>query len=141
MKKLLLSITLLLGVAVIYAQDIISLTNGDTIKGQVAEVGLNEIRYYKTTNLQGPVYVTAKSEVKQVTYANGSSDVFAVVPQQQNIVVVQQPSQQTVIISEPVARRRNFWNSRIISPVISTHFDIGRHSRGYRSGHHYRGHH
>ncbi len=144
MKQLLVFMALLLSAAIMYAQDIITLNNGQTINAQVAEVGINEVKYYKSANLQGPVYVAAKSEVRQITYANGSKDVFAITQQQPTTVIVQQPAPQTVIVRQQ-SRRRNNWNSGWFYPVVSAHIDLGRHgggyNRGYGGGHHGRRHH
>ena len=142
MKKLFVFMFMLFTASTIFAQDVITLSNGETINGQVAEVGINEVKYYKSSNLQGPVYIAAKSEVRQIIYANGSKDVFAG-SQQNTTVIVQQPASQTVIVRQQ-SRRRNNWNSGWFYPVVSAHIDLGRHGggyyRSYGGGHHGRHH-
>lgn len=122
------------------AQDVITLKTGTTINGKVAEVGINEIKYYKAENLQGPVYVTSKADVAQIAYANGAKDIFpntgtqqaTVVQQSPNVVVVpQQP--QTVYVERPYRRP---WTSYVY-PIITPHIDLGHHvSIGHGGGHH-----
>ena len=132
---------LMLSASMLYAQDIITLKTGETINGKVSEVGINEVKYYKSSNLQGPLYVAAKTEVSQIVYENGSKDVFA--SQTPNTVVVQQAVPQTVIIEQSY-RRRNFWNSGLwLYPIVSTHIDLGYHGGFYYGGHHggHHGHH
>lgn len=53
------------------AQDIIR-TNKDTIQAKVIEIGLDEIKFLYFNNLDGPVYVIAKSDVIEITYKNGT---------------------------------------------------------------------
>ena len=73
---------MLLSASMLNAQDIITLRSGETINGKIAEVGTTEIRYYKADNADGPVYVTNKSDVVQIVYANGAKDVFNTQPSQ-----------------------------------------------------------
>lgn len=136
MKQLFVFMTMLLSASMLCAQDIITLRTGETIKGKVSEVGINEVKYYKSSNLQGPVYVAAKSDVTQIVYQNGSTDVFDA--QQPTTVIVQQPVPQTVIVEQPY-RRRTIWNSGRRYPIVSTHIDLGQHG-GHYSSHHRRHH-
>lgn len=58
MKKillLLLSFVISSGVK-IFADDLIILRNGDVVNGVVVEVLTNEIKYKKSSNLEGPLY-------------------------------------------------------------------------------------
>lgn len=135
MKQLFAFMVMLFSVSTLFAQDIITLRTGETINGKVSEVGINEVKYYKSSNLQGPVYVAAKSDISQVVYANGSKDVFAT-NQQNSTVIVQQQASQTVMVRQPV-QRRNFWNSGWWYPIVSTHIDLGRHGGGHYGRRHH----
>ncbi|MBX9890761.1 MAG: hypothetical protein K2Y12_00425 [Chitinophagaceae bacterium] len=137
MKQLFAFIVMLLSASFVNAQDIISLRSGETINGKVAEVGTTEIRYYKSSNINGPVYVVTKTDISQIVYENGSKDIFTAA-QQPATVIVQQPVPQTVYVEQPV-RRRNFWNSGFWYPVVTTHIDLGHHG-GFYGGHHRRHH-
>lgn len=138
MKQLFAFTVMLLSASFLFAQDIITLRTGETINGKVAEVSTSEVRYYKSSNINGPVYVATKADISQILYENGSKDVFAATTQQPATVIMQQSAPQTVYIENPV-RRRNFWNSGWWYPVVSTHIDLGHHG-GYYGGH-YGGHH
>ena len=74
------------------AQDIITLRNGTEITAKVLEVNINDVRYKKFTNLEGPVYTEAKRNIQMIEYANGEKDEFTL-PQAQ----VQQPQRQVVL--------------------------------------------
>lgn len=136
MKQLFAFIMMLLSASFVYAQDIITLRTGETINAKVSEVGINEVKYLKSANINGPVYVAAKAAINSIVYENGTKDVFNATTQQPATVIVQQP--QTVYEEQPV-RRRNFWNSGLWYPVVSTHIDFGHHGGYYYGGHH-RGH-
>lgn len=138
MKQIFVIMTMLLSASVLYAQDIITLRTGETINGKVSEVGITEVKYYKSSNLQGPVYVAAKTEVSQIVYQNGSTDVFATI-QQPTTVIVQQPAQRTVIVEQPYPsyRRRTIWNSGIRYPIIAAHIDLGHHYSSHHRGRHH----
>lgn len=133
MKQLFVFTMMLLSASFVYAQDIITLRTGETINAKVSEVGINEVRYFKSSNINGPVYVAAKAEISQIVYENGNKDVFNATAQQPTTVIVQQP--QTVYVEQPV-RRRNFWNSGCGYPVTVSHIDLGHHGGYYYGGHH-----
>lgn len=132
MKRLFAFLVMLLSASMLYAQDTITLKNGETINGKVAEVGVNEIRYYKSDNPDGPVYVTNKFDVIQVVFANGNKDVFTT------------QATKPVKPTRAYARggRRNFYRPYVYSLIIP-HIDFGHHEffGGHHGGGHYGGHH
>ncbi|WP_162944821.1 hypothetical protein [Flavisolibacter nicotianae] len=141
MKQFICLLVLVGFVSAMKAQDVITLKTGEIINGKVSEVGINEIKYYKATNLTGPEYVTGKTNVAQVQYANGTKDVFGATVSNQpanNVVVVPQTTPQTVIIEQPV-RQYRYYNP---FPIVIPHIDLGHHvDIGFRSyGHHGRHH-
>ena len=72
--------TILLVVAttnILQAQDTIYTKNGTTIPAKVFEVTQHEVRYQKSSNLEGPVYTIDKNNVSLIEYKNGTKDVFA----------------------------------------------------------------
>ncbi|MBS4043686.1 MAG: hypothetical protein KGZ59_07700 [Chitinophagaceae bacterium] len=127
MKQLLAFVVMLLSASVLYAQDIITLRTGETISGRISEVGIYEIRYYKSDNPDGPVYVTSKADVAEIVYANGKKDVF-------------KTQAQPVTQTRKYGRRsgRNFYRPYLY-PIITPHIDLGHH--GFFGGHHGGGHH
>ena len=77
MKRIVLLFALLFaGCAWASAQDVITTKKGEDIKAKVVEVGLDEIRYLKEENLDGPTYVMRRSDILLIRYANGEKDVF-----------------------------------------------------------------
>lgn len=144
MKTIILSAAFLFAATTVNAQDVITLKSGITINGKVSEVGINEIKYYKAENLQGPVYVTGKADVAQIAYSNGAKDVFAsggmqqATPQQSpNVIVVPQQAPQTVIVERSYRRP---WTS-CVYPFFTPHIDLGHINFGGHGGRHGGGHH
>ena len=60
----------------LFAQDVITLKNGDDIKAIVQEVGIDDVKYKKFDNPSGPNYTLKKAEIFMIRYENGSKDVF-----------------------------------------------------------------
>ena len=136
MKKLLIIACFLFIMNIVNAQDIITLKSGETISAKVSEIGINEIKYYKVANLQGPVYVTSKAEIFQITYANGAKDVFVVNDIQQSLNTAGVPQN----TPQPVIGERRYRRRAYMAPIFIPHIDLGHHfSFGHHSGHH--GHH
>lgn len=61
----------------VYAQDVMTLQNGDDIKAKVLEIGISEITYKKWENLEGPSYHINKTDVFRITYKNGTKEVIS----------------------------------------------------------------
>ena len=94
MKKLILSTLVLFSLlAPVRAQDLIITKDFKEIKGKIIEVTSNEIKYKKSNNLDGPTYITNKSEILVVRYQNGESEVFNDIP---NSLETEQIQQQPV---------------------------------------------
>ncbi|MDR2913701.1 MAG: hypothetical protein LBV74_02515 [Tannerella sp.] len=66
----------LAGSTTIFAQDIIFRNNGAEIQAIVREVGVDEVKYKKFNNQNGPIYRLRKSEISMIEYEDGSRDVF-----------------------------------------------------------------
>ena len=58
------------------AQDVILKRTGEKIEAKVLEIGTNEIKYKKFSNLEGPTYNIEKREVFEITYKNGEVEKF-----------------------------------------------------------------
>lgn len=56
--------------------DVLSLKNGEEIKGKVVEVSQTEIKYKKCDNLDGPLYIIPKSDVAKIKFSNGTTEVI-----------------------------------------------------------------
>jgi hypothetical protein len=77
-KKIILFLLMFNGL--LQAQDTIRFRNGDVKAVKVNEVGLTEVKYNRSDNLEGPMYVTPKDEILYIRYSNGEKDVFSVSP-------------------------------------------------------------
>ena len=77
MKKFILVLTtLLVGCAIVSAQDTITKKNGEDIKAVITEVNPTNVRYKDFDNPDGPVFTINKSDIAVVHYANGKNEVF-----------------------------------------------------------------
>ncbi len=59
-----------------FSQDMITKKSSEDIKAKVIEVTINEIKYKKYDNLNGPLFTILKSDVLMIRYENGSKDIF-----------------------------------------------------------------
>lgn len=57
-------------------QDKIYLSDNSVIESKISEMGINEIKYKKFDNPDGPVYVIEKSKVVMVIFENGTHEVI-----------------------------------------------------------------
>lgn len=62
----------------INAQDIIVKWSGERQNAKLLEVNETEVKYKKTTNLEGPTYSMSVSEIEKIIYQNGEEDVFKI---------------------------------------------------------------
>lgn len=78
MKSFRISILILLatGLTSVYAQDVITLRNGEQIKAKVTEISTSEIRYKQFEHLDGPTRVISLTEVFAINYENGTREVI-----------------------------------------------------------------
>jgi hypothetical protein len=60
----------------LFAQDSIVLINNDVILAKVEEIDVNDIKYHKADNINGPVYDLPKSNIYMIIYMNGTRDVM-----------------------------------------------------------------
>jgi len=76
MKRFFLTLLVMSATLLATAQDVIFLSESDSIVAKVITVGSSEITYQKWTNLQGPVYSMAINQIAAIRYANGTYDFF-----------------------------------------------------------------
>jgi hypothetical protein len=63
-------------ITTVNAQDKIYLKSGENINAKILEVNLNDIKYKKYTNQEGPLYAILKDNIHMVIYENGETDFF-----------------------------------------------------------------
>lgn len=57
-----------------FAQDTIHFINKNSLATKISEIGINEIKYHRFDNLEGPLYISDKSEIRYIKFANGAID-------------------------------------------------------------------
>ncbi len=62
--------------AKLFSQDTIVFRNKEVKAVKVFEVGVKEVKYHSFDNLEGPMYITEKSEIQYLKYPNGKIDTF-----------------------------------------------------------------
>lgn len=96
---------LLLSSVNMFAQDIINFNNGSQQIAKILEVRTNDVVYKLSSNLNGPVYTTNKSEINSVQYENGYREVYANNNYSNNNNVTYypnpQPVQQVQVVTRP----------------------------------------
>jgi len=58
------------------AQDVIVKHDNAIIESTVLEVGIVEVKYKKSSNIDGPTYTILKSEIKEIRFKNGEVESF-----------------------------------------------------------------
>jgi hypothetical protein len=77
LKKLLLVFFTLLGLNMFaFSQDIIITKDSQKINAKIIEINIDNIKYKKFNNLEGPIYTLLKSDIVTIIYQNGMIDVF-----------------------------------------------------------------
>ncbi|MFD2514015.1 hypothetical protein ACFSRY_09070 [Pontibacter locisalis] len=76
MKKLVLSFLFFLAAFAGQAQDLLIKRNGEEVQVKVQEITLEEVKYKRFDNLEGPVISIAKSDVFMIKYENGTKELF-----------------------------------------------------------------
>jgi protein TonB len=71
-QLLIFFVTLFLFIPNTFAQDVITLKNGDEINVKVQEVGIDDVIY----KANGQIYTKKQSEIFRIVYANGTIEVF-----------------------------------------------------------------
>jgi len=90
-QRLVLTITFLVLISNIFAQDLITLKSGDDLEVKVIEIDESEIRYRKYSNLDGPIYSIAKSKIFRIKFENGDLEVMAQPVEQTTNTVTHDP--------------------------------------------------
>ena len=87
-----------------FAQDVVTLKNGEDIEAFVQEIGEVDVKYKKFDNPNGPNYTLKKAEIFMIRYANGSKDVFVdnVAPAEPTETTTAKPSTQSQALPQNV---------------------------------------
>ena len=78
MKNLnyLLSIIMLVFTSNMISQDKIFLKSEENIETKILEINVDEVKYKKYSNLEGPTFTILKSDIHMIIYENGENEIF-----------------------------------------------------------------
>jgi hypothetical protein len=108
----------------LFAQDIITLKNGEEIKAKVQELGLDNVKYKKYENQAGPTYTLMKSNIFMIKYENGDKDVFTAPSVQQPTVSRQTEQPTQTKQTDEYAQIRNVIKNTSV-PLRKKMYEIG----------------
>ncbi len=77
--KYLFVLFLVTSITNLYSQDIILKKNGETIESKIDEIGIDNIKFHKNSNLSGPQYIISKKDVNKITFENGDVESFDII--------------------------------------------------------------
>lgn len=61
----------------LFSQDTMRFNSGEIKVVKVTEVGVHEVKYNRFDNLDGPVYVSSKNDIRSIKYSSGHLDTFS----------------------------------------------------------------
>ncbi|WP_426493479.1 hypothetical protein [Hymenobacter sp. 102] len=76
MTRLLFSLSLLLLSVGARAQDLLTKTTGEEVQVKVLEITPAEVRYKRTDNPEGPLFILRRTDVFMIRYANGTKELL-----------------------------------------------------------------
>lgn len=81
----------------LFSQDTIRFTNDEQKAVKIREVGVENIKYHNFNNLEGPVYIVPKHEVRSVKYSGGLVEVYTNAPKQSEVHYQQNVNKQNSV--------------------------------------------
>jgi len=119
MQKTSLSLIIFcISMASTFAQDVITLKNGDEIQAIVQDIGDIDVKYKKFDNPNGPNYTLKKSEIFMIRYQNGTKDVF----QSEN--QVEKNTKTEVSVASTNISSINDCNAKELGRIFSIGFEV-----------------
>jgi hypothetical protein len=76
MKRTLFLVVMSLCALAAFCQDVIVMRNADAIEAIIQDIGINEVKYQRYSNPDGPTYTVLKSDIFKIKYANGEEESF-----------------------------------------------------------------
>lgn len=74
MNKLLIVLQSLFVIQNFYSQDSIAFISKEIVAVKLVEIGINDVKYFRLDNLNGPKYTVSKRDIKLIKYASGKTD-------------------------------------------------------------------
>ena len=106
--------------ASMFAQDVITLKNGDEIQAIVQEIGEDAVKYKKFDNPNGPNYTMKKSEIVMIRYINGTKDVF----QSENQVKEKENTKSEVLAASTIVSSIDKCDAKELALLFSIGFEV-----------------
>lgn len=75
-KSIIILFALVVFIPLAKSQDVITKKTGEDITTKVVEITLNEVKYKKWDNQEGPLISISKSDILMIRYQNGTKDLF-----------------------------------------------------------------
>ena len=114
MKKLLCIFVFALSAFIsLNAQDIITKKDGTDIPAKILEVNIDEVKYKRYSNLEGPTYTILKSDILIVRYENGENEVFNAIDQRS---IYKANTTQTVVPGMKYREYKDFYDTQFYVP-------------------------
>ncbi len=60
----------------LFSQDTIRFVNNTSQVVKVYEIGINEIKYHRFDNIDGPIYISSKTDIESIKFFNGQVESF-----------------------------------------------------------------
>lgn len=76
MKTIFFLLFILFGINSAFSQDTIRFLNNTVKVVKVTEINVDDIKYKRFDNLEGPLYVSSKSEIESIKFSNGLVETF-----------------------------------------------------------------
>lgn len=117
MKTILFMLFILLGINRVFSQDTIRFLNNTIKVVKVTEINVDDIKYKRFDNLDGPLYVSSKSEIESIKFSNGLVETFKPSENKPQVAV---PA--AISTSNPVNQNTTFEKIVIIDKNKLMHF-------------------
>lgn len=106
MRTILITVFFLGILSCSYSQDTIKFINNTIQVVKVFEIGITEIKYYRFDNIDGPVYISNKSDIESIKFFNGHVESFShakseTVITKKAVAVIPSLSTEKIIILDP----------------------------------------
>ncbi len=98
-----------------FSQDTIRLNNGEIKVVKINEVGIENIKYHNFNNIEGPVYIVPKNEVRTIRYSSGLVEVY----RKTSAPVYQVPTEKKEVVEKAAPLKdTNFYKIDILSDQL-----------------------
>ena len=105
----------------IYCQDSIKFINKETLPVKLIEIGINDLKYIRLDNLNGPKYTVSKSEISYIKYETGITDTIKVL--QKNSMLQNNSEFKTLHFNKAWFYEESVLNEKNVYALLTKVFD------------------